>query len=142
MKIYESKLAQVPGHIAWTFFLYAIIGIVIEGLFMITTPVEDNTPTTFIIIVVLWLGQSWRFRKMHYKVNDDVLVQYDFHTRAIQIEQIVSIRVLDKIKWVSFHTPYNMVIETIDNNKYFIAPEDVQLLADTLKKENPEIILK
>lgn len=91
------------------------------------------------VIIALWLGQSWRFRKMCYKVNDDVLVQYDFHTRTILIDQIVSIRVLDKMKWISFHTPYNMVIETMDNNKYYIAPEDVQLLVDTLKKENPEI---
>ena len=139
MKIYESKLAQLPGHILWTFCLYLICGAIIEFFFLLTTQIEDYKPTTFMVIIALWLGQSWRFRKMCYKVNDDVLVQYDFHTRTILIDQIVSIRVLDKMKWISFHIPYNMVIETMDNNKYYIAPQDVPSLVDTLKKENPEI---
>ena len=141
MKIYESKLAHIPGHILWTFCFYLLCGIIIETLFLLTTQVEDYKLTTFIIVAALWLGQSWRFHKMRYKVNDDVLVQYDFQTRSIHLEQIYSIRVLNKMKWISFHTPYNMVIETIDKNRYFIAPQDVQLLVDILKKENPEIIL-
>lgn len=140
MKIYESKLAQLPGHILWTFCLYAIIGVIVAGLFFLFAQETDSTNlTTFVIIGVLWLGQSWRFRKMCYKINEDVLVQYDFQSRTILIEQIVSVKVLDKIKWVSCHTPYNMVIETMDKNKYFIAPEEALLLAATLKKENPNI---
>ena len=139
MKIYESKLAQIPGHLVWTFCFYAVIALVLEGLFYITAHAEDCTHTTFLIVIAMWLGQGWRFRKMRYKVNDDVLVQYDFQSRSIHIEQIVLVRVLEKMRWVSFHTPYNMVIETIDKNRYFIAPQDVQSLVDILKEVNPKI---
>lgn len=140
MKIYESKLAQIPGHLVWTFCFYAVIALVLEGLFYITAHAEDCTHTTFLIVIAMWLGQGWRFRKMRYKVLDDVLVQYDFQSRTILIDQIVSVRVLDKMKWVSIHTPYNMVIETMDNRRYFIAPKEVQLLVNTLKEINPKIL--
>ena len=141
MKIYESKLANVSGHLIWTFCFYAIIAIFLLGLFFVTSHDEDHTLTTFLIVVAMWLGQGLRFHKMCYKVNDDALVQYDFHSRTILIDQIVSIRVLDKMKWVSFHTPYNMVIETIDRHKYFIAPKEVELLVKILKKENEKILI-
>ena len=139
MKIYESKLAHVPGHLVWTFCLYAIIALVLEGLFYITAHAEECTHTTFLIVVFMWLGQGLRFRKMRYKVNDDVLVQYDFQSRTILIDQIISVRVLEKTRWISIHTPYNMVIKTMDNRMYFIAPKEAQLLADTLKEINPKI---
>lgn len=76
---------------------------------------------------------------MSYKINDDALVQYDFQSRTIHIDEIVSVRVLRHTRWISFHTPYNMIIETMDKQKYFIAPQEYKLLADILKKENPEI---
>ena len=76
---------------------------------------------------------------MYYKVNEDAFVQYDFHSRTILIEQIVTVHVLKSMRWVSWHTPYNMVITTIDNQKYFIAPKETQMLTEVLKKENSEI---
>ena len=139
MKIYESKLAQVPGHMFWTFCLYLIAGLILQGLFYLTTHAEDCTHTTFFIVIFLWLGQSWRFKKMRYKINEDTLIQYDFQYRTILIEQIEKVHVLERMKWISIHTPYNMVIETIDKQKYFIAPAQADLLAATLKKENPTI---
>ena len=138
MKIYESKLTQVPGHILWTFCFYALIAIFTEILFYVTGGAR-YTWSTFIIIIVMWLGQSWRFRKMVYKVNDDALVQYDFQYRTIHIDQIVTVRALKRTRWISFHTPYNMVIETMDKQKYFIAPKENKLLMEILKKENPMI---
>ena len=110
-----------------------------EILFHLMTHAENATSATFAIIIFMWLGQSWRFKKMHYKIIDDTLVQYDFQYRTILINQIVSIRVLDGMKWVSIHTPYNIVIETMDNRKYYLAPEKAKLLAETLKKENADI---
>ena len=139
MKVYQCKLAQLSGHVFWAFCLYAIIAVVIDILFHLMTHAEDYTHTTFAIIFALWLGQIIRFRKMKYKINDDTLVQYDFQSRTIFIDQIVSVHVLDRMKWVSLHTPYNIVIKTTDNQKYFMAPQNVDLLAEILKKENPDI---
>ena len=138
MKIYESKLAQIPGHILWTFCLYALIAIGTMVLFYLTNDTKCAW-STFCIIIAMWLGQSWRFSKMYYKVNEDAFVQYDFHSRTILIEQIVTVHVLKSMRWVSWHTPYNMVITTIDNQKYFIAPKETQMLTEVLKKENSEI---
>ena len=139
MKKYESKLANIPGHMVWTFCFYAVIALTFLGLFYVTAHDEDHTLTTFLLVAVMWLAQGWRFRKMCYKVNDDALVQYDFQSRTIFIDQIISVRVLDKMKWVSIHTPYNMVIETVGHHKYFIAPQKTELLVEILKKENKEI---
>lgn len=138
MKCYESRLAQVPGHILWTFCFYVLIAVLVALLFRLFSG-SDNVSTTFLIIVAMWIGQSWRFHKMRYKINEQTLVQYDFQYRTIQIEQIVSVRVLPHIRWVSFHTPYNIVIATVDGQKYFIAPEKRDLLVEMLKKENPDI---
>ncbi len=138
MKIYESKLAQIPGHICWTFCFYLLIALFMGFLFYVTGGTEFGW-STFSIIAAMWLGQSWRFRRMVYKVNDDALVQYDFQSRTIHINEIVSVRVLKRTCWFSFHTPYNMVIQTMDKQKYFIAPKEYHQLAEILKKENPEI---
>lgn len=139
MKIYESKLAQISGHIIWTFCFYLLVAAIMEGLFFLTTHDEDYMPTTFAIIVAMWIGQVYRFSKMRYKINEDAFVQYDFQSRTIFIDQIVSVRILKGMKWISFHTPYNMVIETMDRQRFYIAPQDVSSLTDILKNENPEI---
>ena len=139
MKIYESKLAQLSGHIFWAFCLYTIIAIILGILFKLMVHAEDGTLSTFCGVIAVWLGHVYRFRKMYYKINDDTLVQYDFQSRTIFIDQIVSVCVLERMKWISFHTPYNIVIETIDKEKYYMAPKDAESMAEILIKENPEI---
>ena len=138
MKIYESKLAQIPGHILWTCCLYLLIAALLSVMFYLFKGADDVW-MTFLIVLGLCLGQSRRFFKMRYKLCEDALVQYDFQSRTIHVHQIVSVRLLRRMKWVSIHTPYNMVIETIDRQKYFIAPEDVESLVDVLKSEEPSI---
>lgn len=138
MKRYESRLSQLPGHIIWTFCFYALCAIITGFLFYITGGTKFAW-STFCIIIAMWLGQSWRFRKMCYKINEDAFIQYDFQSRTIFIDQIVSVRVLKRMRWISFHTPYNMIIETIDKQKYFVAPQNRQQLADIFKQENPDI---
>ena len=139
MKIYDSKLAQKSGHILWCFSLYAIIAIVFEITFYLTN-VTTNTVSTFSIIVCMAFGQAWRFHKMHYKIADNALIQYDFHYRTIFIEQIVTVRVLKEMKWISFHSPYNIIIETMDKEKYYMAPDDIETMVQILRTENPSIL--
>lgn len=138
MKIYESNLAQLSGHIFWTFCLYAVVALLMWYLLYLTGNL-DCSLYTFLIIVITWLGQSRRFHKMCYRINDDTLVQYDFHTRTLFIDQIVSICILERMKWISFHTPYNIVIQTKNKEKYFMAPQNAEHVAEILKKINPQI---
>ena len=138
MKIYESKLAQVPQQIFWCFCLYALIAAILGIIFHLLNN-TTSTWSTFLIVIGLCLGQSRRFQKMHYKINEGTLIQYDFSYRTILVEQIVSVRILKKMTWISFHSPYNIVIETMDREKHFMAPQENKLLAEFLKKENPHI---
>ena len=140
MKIYDSNIAQKSGHILWCFCLYAIIGIIFKLTFYLTDATLNTIPT-FVIIASLALGQAWRLHKMHYRIAENALIQYDFHYRTLFIEQIVEIHVLKKMRWISFHSPYNIVIETMDKEKYYMAPEDVETMVDILKKENPDILV-
>ncbi len=76
---------------------------------------------------------------MTYKIYDETLIQHDFQFRTIFIDNIIEVRVLNKIKWISFHTPYNIVIQTVDKEKYYMAPKDVESMIQLLKEENPNI---
>lgn len=76
---------------------------------------------------------------MTYKINDETLIQHDFQFRTIFIDNIIEVRVLNKIKWISFHIPYNIVIQTVDKEKYYMAPKDVESMIQLLKEENPNI---
>lgn len=138
MKKYESKLAQFPKHCIWCICLYTLLGLMLWGFFYLAGTTEGTT-ASFIAVLAIAIGQCFRFHKMCYKINDDVLIQFDFQFRTIFIEQIYNVRVLKDINWVSLHVPYNIIIETIDKEKYYLAPKDVEQMVLILKEQNPSI---
>ena len=141
MKTFSSQMSEKVKGCVWKSMMYSVTAIVLcIVLVLLSERNVDNLIPFISCFIFMALSSCIRIYHIEYSIADEYLNIRDFKYRSINIFDIKEITVLKEKKRFTLNIPYDTVIIEKSGKKTYISPENRDMMLETIKGINPEII--
>ena len=140
MKTFSSQMSEKVKGCVWMSMMYSVTAIVLcIVLVLLSERNVDNLIPFISCFIFMALSSCIRIYHIEYSISDEYLSIRDFKYRSINIFDIKEIIALKEKKRLTLNIPYDTVIIEKNGKKTYLAPENRDMMLETIKGINPEI---
>ncbi|WP_300789720.1 hypothetical protein [uncultured Bacteroides sp.] len=140
MKTFSSQMSEKAKGCVWMSMMYSVTAIVLcIVLVLLSERNVDNLIPFISCFIFMALSSCIRIYHIEYSISDEHLSIRDFKYKSINIFDIKEIIALKEKKRFTLNIPYDTVIIEKNGKKTYLAPENRDMMLETIKGINPEI---
>ena len=140
MKTFSSQMSEKVKGCVWMSMMYSVTAIVLcIVLVLLSERNVDNLIPFISCFIFMALSSCIRIYHIEYSIADEYLSIRDFKYKSINIFDIKEIIALKEKKRFTLNIPYDTVIIEKNGKKTYLAPENRDMMLETIKGINPEI---